>query len=256
MTPRRVAAGAAGFTLVEVILSLVIFSLLVTGAYSAFDYGHRAVRAGEKQADMNQRMRVAEEIIGRQIRAAVIQPAAWEDDQTWFFIGRPDAVSFVTASPQGQGGLGLAVVTYRVVEHSLVLQERAIFTTDDLYEPPADARVQEAVILRDFESLKFEYLPHEDLEGQWQGAWDARDEDNLPAGIRMSVTGLQFFDGHPWVYQAPLMSVAYGWGDDFLEPPDDDLEDEDEEEDEDTEDEEDTGDEDMNDGGGAGEGAT
>jgi prepilin-type N-terminal cleavage/methylation domain-containing protein len=147
----RAGAGAAsGFTLLEVVLSLVIFSFITLMVYGAFFIGHRAVIKGEAEADVNQRMRVADDILGRQVRSAVFYFARHEEETYPFFVGRPDGMSFVSASPQGRGGTGLAVVTYRATPEGLVLEERAAFTPQDLNKPPKDAHIDRAVLLSGF----------------------------------------------------------------------------------------------------------
>ncbi len=222
---KRVAtvAAAAGFTLLEVVLSLVIFSMITLMVYGAFFIGHRAVIKGERAADINQRMRVADDILGRQVRSAVFYFARHEDETFPYFIGRPDGMSFVSAAPQGHGGTGLTVVTYRADQGELLLEERGAFTPEDLVKPPKDAHIDRAVLLAGFSSIRFEYLPHEEGGAEWQSSWDAREEDMLPAAVRVSVDGLEFF-GHPWVRDIPLMTIAYGWGnEDFQEPDDEDA---------------------------------
>ena len=222
MTPARraTAAGAHGFTLLEVMLSLVIFSMLTLMVYSAFFIGHRAVIKGERAADVNTRMRVADDVLGRQVRSAVNFIAHHEEERFPYFIGRADGMSFVSASPQAGGGTGLAVVTYRVAPNELVMEERVGFTPKDVYNPPSDAHVERAVLLAGFQTLRFEYLPAE--EGEWQSTWDGRDEEMMPAAVRLTVEGLEFF-GQPWVREIPLMTVVYG-------PSRDDFQDDDEEE--------------------------
>lgn len=211
--------GAAGFTLIEVVLSLVIFSLLTLMVYSAFFIGHRAVLKGERDADQNQRMRVAEDILGREVRSAAVYWVRHEDDQFPFFVGRADGMSFVSAAPQARGGTGLAAVTYRVVDGQLILEERVGFTHEDLVRPPSGAHVERAVLLSGFSSLRFEYLPRDDAEGGWQRQWDGREEDTLPLAVRVTVEGLPFF-GHPWVREIPIMSIAYGLNNDEIQEPD------------------------------------
>jgi type II secretion system protein J len=219
----RGASGAVGFTLLEVILSLMIFSMLTLMVYSAFFIGHRAVLKGERDADQNQRMRVAEDILGREVRSAVSYQARHDDDTPLFFLGHGDGMTFVTAAPQARGGTGLAVVTYRVVDGQLILEERVGFTPQDLYRPPRDAHVERAVLLSGFASIRFEYMPHDDTQSGWQRAWDAREEEALPVAVRMTVEGLPFF-GHPWIREIPLMTVAYGLGNDDTFEPDDEEE--------------------------------
>jgi general secretion pathway protein J len=223
-------SGEAGFTLLEMVMALVIFGMIAAVVYSAFYFGHRAVTSGERAADENARMRLAEEMMGRQLRAAVYYHAVHDEEQIAFFLGYSDGMMFVTSAPQSRGGTGLAMVTYRVVDGRLVLEERTNFVPDELYDAPADASVEQAVLLEGFSSLRLEYLPREEIDLGWADKWDARDEDDLPAVVRVTVEGLPFFGEQPWVREIPLLTMAYGWGtDEFKEPPDEqDDDDEDE----------------------------
>jgi general secretion pathway protein J len=225
-SPRR--QGEAGFTLLEMVLALVIFGMIAAVVYSAFYFGHRAVTSGERAADENQRMRLAEEMLGRQVRSTVYYFAKHDDEEIAFFLGAADGMSFVTSAPQSRGGTGLVAVTYRLADGKLLVEERANFTPDDLYDPPRDARVDSAVLLEGFSSLRFEYLPKEERDLGWADKWDARDEDTLPAVVRVTVDGLAYFGGAPWVREIPIITMASGWGtDEFQEPPDEESDDDD-----------------------------
>jgi hypothetical protein len=190
---------------------------------------------------VNQHMRVADDILGRQVRSTVFYFARHEDETFPYFVGRPDGMSFVSAAPQARGGTGLAVVTYRAEpDGRLVLEERVGFTPEDLHRPPAKAHIDSAVLLSGFSAIRFEYLPHEEAGGDWQSTWDAREEETLPSAVRITVEGLEFF-GHPWVREIPLMTIAYGWGNEDFQEPDDDEDNVDQEADN-SEDENDNGD--------------
>lgn len=217
----------AGFTLLEMVLALVIFGMIAAVVYSAFYFGHRAVTSGERAADENQRMRLVEEILGRQVRSAVYYFAMHDEEQVAYFLGAPDGMSFVTSAPQSRGGTGLAVVTYRLVEGRLVLEERTNFAPDELYDTPADVRVERAVLLEGFSSFRLEYLAREEQDLGWVDKWDARDDD-VPGHVRVTIEGLPFFGGQPWVREIPLLTMVAGFGtDDFQEPPEDETEDDD-----------------------------
>ncbi len=223
----RYRSASAGFTLLEMVLALVIFGMIAAIVYSAFYFGHRAVTSGERAADDNQRMRLAEELMGRQVRSAVYYFAKHDEDDVAYFFGQSDGMSFVTSAPQSRGGTGLAVVNYRLVDGSLVVEERTSFTPDDLYAAPADAHIERAVLLQGFSSFRLEYLPREEVDLGWSDKWDARDEDTLPAAVRVTIEGLPFFGGAPWIREIPLLTMAYGWGtDDFQEPPEEEADDE------------------------------
>ncbi len=225
-THGRSRQGQAGFTLLEMVLALVIFGMIAALVYSAFFFGHRAVTSGERAADENQHMRLAEEMLGRQLRSAVYYFAKHDDEDVPFFLGGPDGMTFVTSAPQSHGGTGLAVVTYRLVDGKLVIEERTNFRPVDLYDPPSDAPVERAVLLQGFSSLRFEYLPAEERDLGWVDKWDARDEDTLPGIVRVTVGGLSYFGGAPWVREIPLLTMVAGWGtNDFQEPPDEEVED-------------------------------
>lgn len=224
--PVPIPSAAAGFTLLEMVLALAIFGMITATVYSAFYFGHRAVASGERAADENQRMRLTEELLGRQLRSAVFYFAMYEEDQIPFFVGASDGLTFVSSAPQSRGGLGLAVVTYRIVDGKLILEERTGFTPDELYDPPNDAPVERAVLLEGFSALWFEYMPREEVDLGWANKWDARDEDTLPAAVRVSVEGLSYFGGQRWERVVPLLTIAYGWGsDDYQDPPDDEEDD-------------------------------
>lgn len=226
-TNGRRRGGDAGFTLLEMVLALVIFGMIAAVVYSAFYFGHRAVVSGERAADDNQRMRLVEEMMGRQIRSAVYYFAHHDDEENVpYFLGAADGMTFVTSAPQSRGGTGLAVVTYRYADGKLLVEERTNFRPDDLYDQPADARVDRAVLLEGFSSFRFEYLPAEERDLGWVDKWDARDEDDLPGVVRVTVDGLPYFGGAPWVREIPLLTRAAGWGtNDFQEPPEDETED-------------------------------
>jgi hypothetical protein len=201
---------------------MTIFSLLALMVYGAFYLGHRAVMKGERHADISQRVRLAAEILARQVRSAVFYFARDDEEGYPYFLGRADEMSFVSAAPQSRGGTGLAVVSYRVEEGRLLMEERIAFTPEDLYEPPSEARQERGVLLEGFSAIRFEYIPHEEVDA-WQPAWDGREEESLPAAVRVTIDGLEFFEFHPWVQEIPVMTVAYGWGtDEFLEPPEED----------------------------------
>jgi general secretion pathway protein J len=218
----RSRSASAGFTLLEMVLALVIFGMIAAVVYSAFYFGHRAVISGERAADDNQRMRLAEEMMGRQVRSAVYYFAKHDEDDVPYFFGQSDGMSFVTNAPQSRGGTGLAVVNYRLVDGKLVVEERTNFTPDELYAAPADAHVERAVLLEGFSSFRLEYLPKEEVDLGWSDKWDARDEDTLPAAVRVTIEGLPYFGGAPWIREIPLLTMAYGWGtDEFQEPPED-----------------------------------
>jgi len=209
-----------GFTLLEVMITLSVLSLLMLTAWGAFEVGFRTREKGEAAAEEAARIRLATDVMGRQLRSAVYYFARDEEEYAPFFVGSGSELSFVTAYPQGSAGSGLAWVTYRVEDDKLVMYERTGFRPDELYSvDDSEKSVLSTVLLEGFGRLSFGYMPREEEE-EWEEEWDAREEESLPALVRITVEGLDFFGALTWVEEVPLLTVAAGWGmDDAEEPP-------------------------------------
>src|SRR5262245_21578463 len=65
----------AGFTLLEVMLALTALGMMAAICYGAFHVGMRAVERGEVAVTTGARMRVAFDVISRQLKSIVRYPA-------------------------------------------------------------------------------------------------------------------------------------------------------------------------------------
>jgi prepilin-type N-terminal cleavage/methylation domain-containing protein len=204
---------APGFTLLEVVLAMTALALLAAVAYGAFHLGIRAVERGEVAVVTAQRLRVATDVLVRQIKSTVAYPARNEDEEVFpYFVGSSTSLTFVTAAGLRRGG-GLARVVYQVVDDPprLVLSETPFFSPDilgreDVAAPPETA----AVILDGFRSLGFEYLLNDGIDTEWRSAWDGYEEEMLPAAVRIMIEGLPGLELDVWGQEIPLMMTGYG----------------------------------------------
>src|SRR5437899_12611450 len=122
--------GRGGFTLLEIVIALTALALVTVICYGAFHLGIRAMERGEVAVVGAQRLRVATDVIIRQIKSAVPYAARNRDEDVYpFFFGGATWVTFVTATGL-EGGGGLARVSYQVVDDPprLVVTESAFFT--------------------------------------------------------------------------------------------------------------------------------
>ena len=203
--------GEAGFTLLELMISLSLLGVRMAMAYSVFTTALAAVPRGEDFAARSARFRAATSIISKQVRSAVNSPAHGENDEVYpYFWGDAGSFSFITASPLHRGGEGLGWVTYWTDGRSLSMGERLIFTADSVSGGAPDPTSQ-TVLLDGLSSARFEYLRLDGDESEWRDAWDALEEQGLPAAVRISLAGVN--EGRTyWVQEIPLMPVAYGLG--------------------------------------------
>ena len=68
--PRRGCNGAAGFTLIEVVLAITIFALMGGVLYGAFSLGHTAVEKSAASFNRNQKTRSIGDLLATYIRSA------------------------------------------------------------------------------------------------------------------------------------------------------------------------------------------
>src|SRR5579884_1150562 len=112
-----------GFTLLEVMLALTALALVAAICYGAVQLGEVAVVTAE-------RLRVASDVLIRQIKSTVAYPARNRDEDVYpFFVGTATSMTFVTAAGLTGGG-GLTRVVYRLEEAPprLVLEESQAFS--------------------------------------------------------------------------------------------------------------------------------
>jgi prepilin-type N-terminal cleavage/methylation domain-containing protein len=216
--------AARGFTLLEVIVSMTILALVTGICYAAFHLGIRAVSKGEVAVVTAQRLRVATDVLIRQVKSASSAGAGLDDDYSpFYFVGKPNLLSFVTEAGQLSGG-GPSWVKYTITSDppQIVLQECPCFDAKSLadgaclYCDPISA-----VVLDGFLQAQFEFNdPNEDGEcgkDGWCKSWDYVEMEMLPLAVRLSVRGLPGLEQDDWGQEIPLMAATYG--DELPEPP-------------------------------------
>src|SRR5437879_6632 len=171
------AVARAGFTLLEIVIALTALALITVICYGAFHLGIRAMEGGEVAVVAAQRLRVATDVIIRQIKSIVPYKARNRDDEEYvFFMGTASSMAFITAAGL-EGGGGLTRVVYQVMDDPprLVMSESPFFSTRQLGREPVDQPgLHSAVLLDGFRALKFEYLFYEGVEPEWRTEWSAR----------------------------------------------------------------------------------
>ncbi len=211
--------AAAGFSLLEVMLAMVALAMVSMICYGAFHLGIRAVERGEVAVVTAQRLRVASDVLIRQVKSAVPYPARNEDEEVYpYFFGTPTSMTFVTAAALNGGG-GLARVAYQLTpdegtdRSKLVVEESGAFSPDALgverFEP-SGARA--TVLLDGFRDLHFQYLLSDGADVEWRDSWNGREEEIMPTAVRILVDGMPGLETDTWGQEIPLMATTYSEG--------------------------------------------
>jgi general secretion pathway protein J len=206
--------SSRGFTLLELLLAMTALALVTTICYAAFNLGIRAMQAGEVAVVTAQRLRVASDVIIRQLKSAVPYAVRNEDEDVYPFIfGTATSLTFITTAGLSGGG-GLTRVTYRLEGQPprLVMEESPYLSPDSLGQKDAVDKPGErsTVLLENLESIKFEYMMNDGAETEWRGDWNGHDEETMPAAVRIIGTGIPGLEGGTWGQEIPLMALTVG----------------------------------------------
>lgn len=177
-----------GFTLLELLVGLTLFSLIVAMLYGGFRLGTRSWESGASEVDSSSELRLASDFLRRQLSKTY--PLAANDDGTWrmWFEGSPDRMVFlVDMAPRlGQGGLYEMTVSIGGVENQALTVARR-----PLREWPGDVvddrHARPRSLIDDVAAAEFAYFGaiEKDTEPSWHGSWD--DPGQLPMLIRIRV---------------------------------------------------------------------
>jgi prepilin-type N-terminal cleavage/methylation domain-containing protein len=207
----------SGFTLLEVLISMMLLALIAGICYAAFHLGTRAVMKGGDAVVVAQRFRSATDVLIRQVKSMAPEGAVDREESSLdttdtylFFSATPKSMEFVTEAGQLSGG-GRAHVSYTIESDPprLVLTESPYFDAVTLAKGTMDADAPSAVILDGFRSLTLEYLSDDGSDVEWKRSWDYVDMEMLPAAVRVTIEGLPGFD-EDFVQEIPVMSAGHG----------------------------------------------
>jgi general secretion pathway protein J len=192
----------AGFTLLEVLASLVLLSLLLVGVYSGLRTATHSVRSGTASVERIDQIRSAQQFLQRELAQTMAQPIRKNDrGENIYFQGDAHEMRFVAPMPGYLGKLGPQLESLRLIDDghgdaSLVLT-LAVLPPDG---SPPKALGDPQVLLDHIERGGFTYRGL-DAQGKpvpWSTAWP--DGRLLPLLVRIQ---LQPGGRYAW----PLMEI-------------------------------------------------
>ncbi len=208
---------SAGFTLVEVIITLTLLGLILLIISGAFRLGLSAWDRGEETREAYQRQRTVTQLVTRQIKSAVpykIKTQKAEGDYL-AFEGKGNGLKFVsTLSLRATRPEGFVFAIYEFKTGGqeggrLVVYEKKVVNKDFFEEGPKDEGVS---VLEGLSDVRFEYFREEDKEKTrpeaWVTEWNAKDEKELPKAMKMTFTFSGGKDGKEEVPLTLLSSLA------------------------------------------------
>jgi general secretion pathway protein J len=208
---RSSAHALRGFTLLEALVGITIFSLVIVILYTGYRLGMRSWESGERTHAAVSELRLAGSFIRR--HAAQAFPLAISEKNAWrmWFHGEPHRLVFVTAMPAylGQGGM---------YEMTLELDERedgaALMVSRRLLHPDSEpgrpgVEDQPRPLVEDLNGARFAFYGAQakDLPRAWHDRWDAR--QRLPDLVRLRLDSKTAGEWPELVIRLPADAVRY-----------------------------------------------
>jgi general secretion pathway protein J len=168
-----------GFTLLELLISMVMLGIIVVILVGALRLGFRSVDSGERKADSLERMRVSLSVIDSQIQSQTALTYQEEEAQNYYFTGEKDSLEFSTNYSIWGGQKGYVVVSYSVLEE----KGKAVLYASEHIVGVEETR--ETKLLDAFDNIYFEYFykgPTDEV-GNWVEQWT--DTSQIPTKIKI-----------------------------------------------------------------------
>jgi prepilin-type N-terminal cleavage/methylation domain-containing protein len=177
--------GDYGFTLLELMISLVLLVIIIVILVGAMRLGFRSVDAGEKKIESLERIRASFNIIESQIQSQIPLTYDEEEVRKYYFTGEKDSLQFSTNYSIWGGQKGYVIVTYRVSSEG---NGKPVLYASENIVGIEDSR--EVKLLDAFDDIYFEYFYKDPTEeaGNWVEQWT--DDSTIPEKIKVHlVTG-------------------------------------------------------------------
>lgn len=179
---RTVATRQDGFTLLELLIALVILAMMAVIGLEAFRLGSRAWERGERRADAEQRVRVIQGALARDLGALEPVTLVVDEKHVVDFVGRPERVAFHSA-PVAYRPLPYGAMVRRV---SYYVEPGAGLVAHEAY-PLAERASATRLLDRSVVRIGFRYLAppaRGESAPHWMPTWKPREIGGPGAFVR------------------------------------------------------------------------
>ncbi len=191
---------AGGFTLLELLVTIMILTLMMTVAFGAVRLGSRSLEAGIKRANASEEIRTVSDFLRRQF-AQMIPVSVGDDEVAQIaFTGDQNSIRFVAAARRHPAVAGLLV--YTLVTEEYANAQRLVLSyapfdpgAGDLPEAESD---QHLILADGFATISFEFFGTSaaDSMPSWHAEWQD-DEENLPELVRIRLVAMNGIGNWP-----------------------------------------------------------
>ncbi len=191
----------SGFTFLELIIAVTIFSIIAVSIYSTFNAGIRVWLKTSPMIEANQALRVFFNTISLDLKNAVAyyektqiitKPGFGQDYEGKInFEGKPDRISFMAVvNVSDESGLHeeLARVIYYHDKANKVVKRLVATKAEGFNE--ANAKVYDMLYNVKENDIRFSYcyknmVSNSEYEYEWRDEWEEKNVMNIPRGVKV-----------------------------------------------------------------------
>jgi general secretion pathway protein J len=192
-TPLGGAPSDAGFTLLEVLVSMTLLAMLSVALLSAIHFGTEIWHASERAASDSNRIRSVQAELSQAIARAYPETVADASDGHVDFDGQADSLTFLVPDENVPGALSRIAIAVDDDDKAANLTMSQVL---ELAASPDDDDTRR-VLLRGVKSIDIAYFGKrgDKAVAEWDDSW--RNRNTLPQLIRIRIA---FADAHarPW----------------------------------------------------------
>jgi general secretion pathway protein J len=187
-----------GFTLIEMLLAITIFSLVIGVIFSSFRLGSSAWEKGERDLDLYQKVRAVTGLMYRELRSCfpyTLTPGELDKHVKFYaFFGEPHSLKFVSSANLYSTLHGLSYLEFWVQDGSGLMAGEDLALGEDLAERQLRDRDRSVIVDPDVKQIQFRYFDQKtkDDKGEWVQSWDPRTkidrELRLPRAVEVRIT--------------------------------------------------------------------
>jgi len=175
-----ICKSRAGFTILELTISISLIGLIVLIMVGAMRLGSRSIDSGEKKIESLERTRSSLNILDSQIQSQIPLTYDAEGIKKYYFVGDRELLQFATNYSIWGGQKGYVVVTYKIYSDNSGKQ--ILYASENVIGLDNNREVR---LSGTFDKIYFEYFykdPTEE-EGKWIEQW--ADDVNIPEKVRV-----------------------------------------------------------------------
>jgi prepilin-type N-terminal cleavage/methylation domain-containing protein len=186
----------AGFTLLEILVSVTLVAMMAVGLWAVFRISIRSWARGTEFIDANQRHRSILDMVRKQLASAYplfIQPSPPAVSPPYLvFSGSENSIQFISLnSLQFQESPGLTLVSYEVIQDSngeYALVEKEARYSGQLSNQEDSIVFSRAIpIFENLASCTFEYFDPDNTQDPWIREWEGQNSMRLPLAVSITM---------------------------------------------------------------------